>query len=150
MSEKTSLGNQDGDEVIRVMTHILSQTNSATKILEVANWLLHTLKLDELQKNNVVKITSESLQNIFNDHNELLISLNHNIWTLLLWKGKNWRTQKINFNLKANKVIQSRSELLDSSEDIVKDSELNDMIESDRQKSTKSSVIPNDIYYSWE
>lgn len=150
MLEKHILDNQDWDELIKIMTYVLNKSKHAKQILEVANWLLQTLKLDEFQKDNIVKITSDSLQKHFNNHNELLISLNHNIWSLLLWKGQNWRTQKINFKLKANKVIQSNSELLDSSEDIEKINEFNNRVLSDKQKGTKSSVIPNDIYYSWK
>lgn len=150
MLEEHVLDNQGWDELIKIMTYALNKAEHAKQILEVANWLLHTLKLDELQKNNIVKITSESLQKIFNNHNEWLIALNCNIWSLLLWKGQNWRTQKINFKLEANKVVHSNSEFLDSSEDIKKINELNDMIEYDRQKGTKNYVIPNDIHYSWE
>lgn len=150
MLEKHILDNQDWDELIKIMTYVLNKSKHAKQILEVANWLLQTLKLDEFQKDNIVKITSDSLQKHFNNHNELLISLNHNIWSLLLWKGQNWRTQKINFKLKANKVIQSNSELLDSSEDIEKINEFNNRVLSDKQKGTKGSVIPNDIYYSWK
>lgn len=99
-------------------------------VISTVEWLFQTLKLDNKEKDNVVKLTEKRLQKLFSEKN---IKYNHPIIPgFKLYKDETGGTKWVYFNVDNNQITAEFDHLLDSPEDIEKINNINQHMEESR------------------
>lgn len=115
-------------------------------VVSTVEWLFQTLKLDNKEKDKVVKLTEKRLQKLFLEKN---IIYNHPIISgFNLYKDETGGTKWVYFKVNNNQVTAEFEHLLDSPEDEEKIENINKHMEETRYRGGKVDPTADTILRS--